>query len=370
MKILQLITSLRFGGAERLLTELAPRMAAAGATVRVLSVTSTMPLAAVLQRNAIEVRSLNCNATVYQAQTMMRAVRETAREIDGFRPDVIHSHLYLADLLARAAAPRAARLITTLHNIDQWWAQKSRLRSLAKTWADSWSASIRGTRAVAVSEPVATAALAALKLPEHRCRVIQNGVDAQRFAYHDRSLAAEPRIIQVGRFYPQKGHDTSLQAFAQLLKLQPSCRLQLVGDGPLLEQMHERASALGIRERVEFLGARSDVAELLAQAHVYWMPSRWEGLPLACLEAMATGLPVIASNVGAIPAVIADDVGHLIEPDRPAQLADLTARVLQDYAAACSMGRRAARKVADHYTIDNTARGYLNAYSDMMSDAW
>lgn len=370
MKVLQLITSLRLGGAERLLTEMAPRMVAEGATVRVLSVTSSMPLAEVLQRESIDVRSLNCDATIYQANSMLRALREVSREIETFRPDVIHSHLYLVDLMARLASPRTARLITTLHNIDRWWEQKGRLRSLAKTWADSWSASLRRTRAIAVSDPVASAAIAALKLPQHRCRVIQNGIDANRFAYRERMLSDEPVIIQVGRFYPQKGHDTALHAFARLLQTHPRSKLQFVGDGPLKDQLRQMASALGISEQVDFAGPRTDVSEWLARAHVFWMPSRWEGLPLACLEAMATGLPVVAAKVGAIPTIVADGAGRLIEPDQPEQLAQVTAALLQRYDEAKAMGRTASMKVNEHYTVESTTRGYLSAYEDMLSDAW
>lgn len=370
MKVLHVITSLKPGGAERLLTELAPRMSAAGADVRVLSVTSDMPLADVLERQSIGVRSLNCNATIYQANSVLGAVRDVGKEIDRFQPDVIHSHLYLADLIARLAAPRSARLITTLHNVDQWWSQKRRLRSLAKTWADAWTASLRATRAIAVSNPVAIAAASALGLPQHRCRVIENGIDAGCFSYVERSLPAEPVIIQVGRLSAQKGHDTALQAFAQLLRSHPGCRLRFVGDGPLADQLREAAKALGIVSRVEFLGARNDVSELLARAHVYWMPSRWEGLPLAILEAMATGVPVIATRVGAIPEILAGGLGHLIVPEQPAELAQVTAAILQDYTDAREMGRRASQKVAASYTVDSTTRGYLNAYSDMLSRAW
>lgn len=370
MKVLQLITSLGFGGAERLLTELAPRMAALGANVRVLCISSEMPLAEPLQRRSISVRSLNCDATIYQAGSVLRATREVAREIASFRPDVVHSHLYLADLLARLAAPRSARLITTLHNIDQWWAQRGRVRSTMKTWADAWSAAVRGTRAIAVSDPVATAAREALGLPGPRCRVIQNGIDIEHFAYRERALEPEPVIIQVGRFYPQKGHDVSLRAFAGLLQTRPRCRFRLVGEGPLEGELRAQAQQLGIGDRVEFLGPRTDVAELLARAHIYWMPSRWEGLPLACLEAMATGLPVIATHVGAIPRVVTSDVGHLIAPDQPEQLTQATDAILSDYDTALAMGRRASRRVGENHSVENTARGYLSAYSDLLSGAW
>lgn len=370
MKVLQLITSLRLGGAETLLSELAPRLQAQGAQVRVVSVTSTMPLAAVLRERGIEVRSLDCNATIYQGGSMLRALRQLRQEIETFRPDVLHSHLYLADLLARFAAPRGARLITTLHNVDQWWSQGRRLKSLAKTRADSWTAALRDTRAVAVSEPVATAALKALKLQPRHCRVIRNGIDAERFVCRERSLAEEPIIIQVGRFFPQKGHETALRAFSLLMRTWPRCRLWFVGDGPGESDLRALSGSLGIGDRVEFLGARSDVPELLGQAHIYWMPSRWEGLPLACLEAMATGLPVVASGVGALPTLLGGGAGCITQPDQPHELAAATESLLQSYDSASSMGRKAADRVLKHYSIQQTARGYLDAYSHLLGNTW
>lgn len=370
MKVLQLITSLRLGGAETLLSELAPRLQAQGAKVRVLSVTSTMPLADVLRERGVEVRSLDCNGTIYQSGAMIRALRELRNEIETFVPDVLHSHLYLADLLARAAAPRGARLLTTLHNIDQWWGQNRRVKSIAKTWADSWTATLRGTRAVAVSEPVAAAALKALKLPLRHCRVIQNGIDVERFAFCERQRSADPIIIQVGRFFPQKGHDTALRAFCELRQKWPRCRLWFVGDGPDESALRALSASLGIADQVEFLGPRSNVSELLRQAHVYWMPSRWEGLPLACLEAMATGLPVIASDVGALPSLLGGGVGYVTEPDRPDELAAATDAVLRDYDDALIVGRKAALRVRKNYSVQNTVRGYLDAYSQMLNNTW
>ncbi len=370
MRVLQLITSLTFGGAERLLTDLVPRMTASGVDVRVLCVTSTMPLAPLLEQQSISVASLHCNSSIYKMDAVMRAAREVTKLIEAFKPDVIHSHLYMADMLARLASPRGSRLVTTLHGIERWWEQKHRLRSRAKTRIDSVLASMRRTRAIAVSNSVAIAAHAALSLPREKCRVVPNGTDLGRFQFNRRVPTADPVIVQVGRLAPEKGHRTSLQAFARLLQTHPRCRLRLVGHGPLEGELRALASSLGIEGRVEFLGARPDVPELLASGHVFWMPSDSEALGIACLEAMATGLPVIATRVGGIPEIVTHDVGHLVAPGDPEQLSATTARLLENYPAALEMGRRASARVVARYSIDTTARDYLNAYSDMVRDAW
>jgi glycosyltransferase involved in cell wall biosynthesis len=116
----------------------------------------------------------------------------------------------------------------------------------------------------------------------------------------------------VGRFVDQKDHSLLLRAFA---RIQSPARLRFAGDGPLRHALESEVSQLGLRDRVEFLGPRLDIAQLLAQSHVFALATKWEGFPLSILEAMRAGLPVIASNAGGVSEAVSDgQTGYVVEP--------------------------------------------------------
>jgi glycosyltransferase involved in cell wall biosynthesis len=159
-------------------------------------------------------------------------------------------------------------------------------------------------------------------------------------------LDEDLRVISVARFAAPKDHETLLRAVAAA----PNVTLDLVGDGPEEDAAKRLAASLSLADRVRFLGRRTDVAELLAQAHLFALCSRSEGFPISTLEAMRAGLPVIVSNVGGAPEAVADGVsgivvhdntmeswaGHLTElagqPDRLRSMGDASrARYLQSF---------------------------------------
>lgn len=370
MKVLHIIPSLGYGGAERLLVDLLPRIAATGIDVQTLSVTSVNPLAPLLRQRSIVVGELGFQGTIYSLAALTRAAARARRVIELFQPDIVHSHLYLGDLVARLAAPGRVRLMTTLHAIDDWWEQHERLQSRLKTWLDRGLADWRATRAIAVSDAVADAATKASIVQPMRCRVVPNGIDERRFQYRSRTLREDPNIIQVGRFYTEKGHAIAIQAFRILLDSRPDARLTFVGSGPQEQSLKELAVRLGVRDRLKFLGERSDIPELLATAHVFWMPSLREGLGIACLEAMASGVPVVASRTGGLAEILSGDRECLVPPGDAPALARITAGILDDYSAALGgAGSRADRIVRD-YSVERTAAAYAFAYRDLLGGEW
>ena len=119
-------------------------------------------------------------------------------------------------------------------------------------------------------------------------------------------------LTMVARFEPQKDHPSLLKALARLRN--HAWRLELIGEGPLLERTRDLARSLGIADRVEFLGQRSDVAERLATSQVYVLSSNWEGFPRSILEAMRAGLPVVASDVAGVSEAVVDGVTGYVVP--------------------------------------------------------
>ena len=174
--------------------------------------------------------------------------------------------------------------------------------------------------------------------------MIGNGVDIERFA-----LEPDPvpnRIVAVGRLAHPKRTDLLVQAFASIRRAHPSAELQIVGDGPDRADVERRVRELGVQEGVRLLGDRDDVPELLSRSGCFVLASDYEGCPLAVIEAMAAGVPVVATGVGGVPELVEDGrTGFVVAPGDPQALAAAVERVLLDPEGARKMGE-AGRAIA------------------------
>jgi glycosyltransferase involved in cell wall biosynthesis len=202
---------------------------------------------------------------------------------------------------------------------------------------------------------------------------IPGSVNTERFqpALERRPDPAGPErdIICVARLDYAKGVDVLLHAWGRMLRepaewrahLKP--RLRLVGEGVCRAQMERIVAGLGIQDSVEFLGSRTDVVELLQQSWGFVMPSRWEGMPNALLEAMACGLPCVATRVSGSEDIISDGVnGLLVEPEQPAELAQALRRSIEDAELAQRLGREGRATVVRDYQLTTIVEQCLELY--------
>ncbi|MCC6848923.1 MAG: glycosyltransferase [Deltaproteobacteria bacterium] len=221
---------------------------------------------------------------------------------------------------------------------------------------------------IAISEGV-RAALVASGIDAARIHLVPSGVEAARFAAGPRA-AARARLALgdrtwvlavVGALEERKGHDVLLDALAR--DPDPGHVVLIAGDGTRAPALRARAAALGLADRVRFLGRVEDVAPLLAAADALVMPSRREGLGVAALEAMAAGLPVVASRVGGLPEAVVDgETGLLVPPGDAAALAAALARLAADPALAGRLGAGGAARAAARFSMAAMAEGTLAVY--------
>jgi glycosyltransferase involved in cell wall biosynthesis len=209
---------------------------------------------------------------------------------------------------------------------------------------------------------------------------IYNGVDVTRFPVASVQATAQarraigmpvgvPLVGSLGRLHPQKGFSDLLTAFAQVRQRVSSVRLFVAGDGELRDDLEAQARSLGIAAAVTFAGVRADVSEILAALDVFVLPSLWEGMPNAVLEAMAAGLPVVATAVGGTPEVVVDRVtGLLVPPQDPGALARAIERLLRDPGLRRTMGRAGRRRVERHFHIQETVRQVQDLYEALLRD--
>ena len=192
--------------------------------------------------------------------------------------------------------------------------------------------------------------------------VIPNGLDLNAFA--ERKTAGSVRtIITVANLRPEKNHETLLAAAAVLLRTRPGLRFQIVGDGPRRADLEELSHARGLGAHVEFLGHREDIPTLLAAADVFVLPSRSEAFPNGAIEAMAAGLPVVASNVGGLRDLIQNGrTGVLVPPGNPEALAGALQSLIDNPAGAEALGRAARSEVQRKYSFDRMIASFEDLY--------
>ncbi|HYT35360.1 MAG TPA: glycosyltransferase family 4 protein [Ktedonobacteraceae bacterium] len=207
---------------------------------------------------------------------------------------------------------------------------------------------------------------------------IPGSVDTQRFqpALERRPAPASPErdIICVARLDLAKGVDVLLHAWGRMLR-EPSAwrahlkpRLRLVGKGVCRAQMERIVAELGIQDSVELLGLRTDIVDLLQQSWGFVMPSRWEGMPNALLEAMACGLPCVATRVSGSEDIIADGVnGLLVEPEQPAEMARALRRIIEDTELAQRLGQEGRATVVRDYQLATIVEQCLQLYRSRLT---
>ncbi len=216
---------------------------------------------------------------------------------------------------------------------------------------------------VAVSEEERASGQAALGVAAARIVVNPNGVDVLRFR-PDGPVAprsGDPLIVSVGRLAPQRGPDIAVAALA--LMCTPRARLRLVGDGPERARIERRAAALGLAGRVELAGYRPDPAPDIRAADVVIVPSRYDGMALVVLEAMACGAAIVATRVSG--AACLDGAGILVQPEDPQALADAIDLLMSDPGLRRQLGDAARARVVDRYRLQCSLDGTLSLWREL-----
>lgn len=266
--------------------------------------------------------------------------------------DLVHSHSPLAAVGARRALGRRMRHVYTEHNVwsryhrATYWANAATFPRSQHVFAvsDHVRESIRypGPLRFRPMPPVETLHYGLDPAAMERWRGAPDGVRAELGIPAD-----APMAVTVANFKLHKGHEFLLEAARRVRRLVPGVRFVLVGTGALQEDLQRRARQLGLEESVVFAGFREDAPRVAAAGDVFVLPSLYEGLSIALVEAMALGRPSVVTAVGGQPEVIEDGVhGLLVQPRDPSSLARAVATLLLDRACRDRMGRAALRRAA------------------------
>jgi glycosyltransferase involved in cell wall biosynthesis len=283
------------------------------------------------------------------------------------RADVVHAHSSKAGFLTRLAAVARHRTRCTLFTPHGWsfWVAgglEGRAYLALERLGARWCRAI-----VAVSGAERDAGLAAGVGRFDQYRVIPNGVDLEPFLRDPRPHPG--RIAFVGRLRSPKRVDLALEALRIVREAIPEATLDIVGDGPLRGSLEKQADSLAIREHVRFLGTRSDLPEILQAAACFLFASDYEGCPLVVIEAMAAGLPVVATSVGGVPELVVDrETGLLVEPGNSGELASALQDVLSSPEKSRALGARGRERSRMLFSRERMVRDTCALYEEIATE--
>ncbi len=293
-----------------------------------------------------------------------RALLAIARLIRREAPDLVHAHTSKAGLLARLAARLTATPVVFTAHAWSFADGMPRLQRWISIPLERLAAAAAAGKIITVSE--ANTAMAMRRSIANTGTLVRiwNGVPD----VSGRALPGKRRsltLIMAARFAPPKDHLLLLRA---LVKVKGDWRLLLVGDGPTRSLVEKTALDLGLADRIEFLGLRGDIDELLTRADVFVLPSKWEGLPLSILEAMRAGLPVIATDVGGVAEAVTDGVtGYLTPPGDVVQLRDRIQQLIASPDLLPKMALSARRRYEQDFRIETMVQKTVAVYRQLVA---
>jgi len=369
VKILHLISSRGLYGAERVALDLCKSLKRYGCESIIGVIRNShnphLEVADEARKNSIDTVIFPC-----EAQLDVKLIFRIRKYASKNQINLIHCHGYKSNFYGLLASKKGIPIVTTNHN---WLTSHWKLRAYRRF--DSLL--IRYfTRIIAVSNGIKKEMLA-YGVPKEKIRVIDNGIDIARFrdmispeaVREEFGLKKELTIIgTIGNLGPEKGHVYLLRAAKDIVKNFESVKFFFVGDGPLRAYLKNEATQLGIGDNVTFTGFRTDIPNLLSIMDIFVLPSVKEGLPMVLLEAMAAKKAVVATRVGAIPKVVDNGNGILVEPRDAAGLQKAIVSLLTNEEKRRKYASAGYETVRIQFSSERMGSEYFDLYSELLGD--
>jgi glycosyltransferase involved in cell wall biosynthesis len=349
VRVVHMNMSHQMGGAEKLLVEFARHADREHFDLRFVSLGPRGLLANEIEACGWPVTALN------QPEGLRKwLVLRLAWLLHGWKTDLVHTHDPKA-IFYGAPAARLARLPAVVHTRHGQRYQASRTDNAVFRFLTCLV-----DRVVCVSHDSARLS-AGEGVARRRIVTIWNGIDVAKFGYVGPTPGGP--AVMVGRLSAEKDVGTLIRAVASVLQQEPEFQLALAGDGDCLADLRQLSADLGLGQQVQFLGEVRDIPGLLARASMLVLPSLTEGISLAVLEAMARGLPVVATRVGGNPELVVDgETGYLVPPQQPAWMAERMLDLIRQPELARTMGRRARDRVEANFRVADMVAKYEELY--------
>ncbi len=354
MRILHVITSLRTGGAEHLMVDLLPRLRDLGNEVDLLLFDGTRTaFYEELEKKGVKIYSLDIGSNVYNPCNIFKLIKHIRNY------DIVHTHNTACQLfapMARIIGNRKAKLVTTEHSSNNRRRGKWYLKLLDK-WMYKRYKSI-----ICISEQPAENLRNYIGDKENII-VINNGVDVEKFIQPIKDVSLQNCFVvtQVSSFNDAKDQETLIRAIKEL---PDNYRLRLIGDGYRRKDMEVLVDNLNMNNKVDFLGIRTDIPDLLRESDVNVLSSHWEGLSLSSIEGMASGRPFVASDVDGLQEIV-QNAGILFPHGDHQQLAKEIEKLCENPEYYKAVAKRCQER-AMHFDINIMAEKYNELYKSII----
>ena len=356
LSVCHIIDSLRYGGAERQFVNTLIHLPDVRKTAIILDANPTVGQLDKLLPDSVSVYGLGV-----RLRHLPQCIWKLSRLLKKLRVDVVHTHMYWSSLYGVPAA-RIARvpvIVTSEHGRNSWKNASQRWleRAVISRWSDM---------RVCVSEDILQIRRDVEGISADKLIYVPNGTGIPEPVERGDS---HPVVIgTVGRFVKEKDYVTLVRAAAHLRDMNRDFQLCLVGDGPLRPRIEQEIADLNLQKIVLLPGLQHDVSDWLRRFDVFVMSSIREGQPVALLEAMAHGLPVVATRVGGIPDTVKENwEGLLVDPSDPVALAKSLAELVDDSGRRRELGTRARQRVIGDFSIHKSCERYLKLYQRLLN---
>jgi len=362
VRVLSVIGNLMVGGTESYVARMAREIRKHGVDMEICALELEGPLLKSLEDGGVRVHGTPYASRMQQSNTLtlIRTVSAIRRIVAEGRFDIVHTYLFWSDVLGVSGARLAGcrRVIESRRSLHGWTHTPSAFFHGLEQVTNLFAHEVIANSKVALLD----AEVHEPWLPRNRT-VLYNGVDVDDYRPAQTRLDGPLRIVTVGVLAPRKGQEFAIEALAILIRSGVDAILDLVGSGPDETMLRRKASEAGVEDRVNFAGEQLDPRPYLAGADLFLLPSRQEGFSNALLEAMATALPIVATDVGGnAEAFIEGEGGRLVPPQQPAAMAAAIAELAKDRLKLSAMGRSNHRRVAERFSLEASARNLANWY--------
>ncbi len=366
IKILYFITGLKTGGAEIVLYNLVKEIDKERFEPIMISILSLTEVGEKIKKSGIPVLSLNAKFK-FNPFIFFRLLSILKKE----KPIILHTFLFHTDFLGRIVGKfcKVPIIISSIRNEYIGGSLRERLLQFTDKFADV---------VVIVSQKVEEKMIKARVVSPQKSIVIYNGIDINKFKFQDEEKRKEIRekfnlkesnkvLISVGRLFKAKGYPYLIEAIKILKEKYPEIVLLILGEGEEREKLEKLIRKDNLDKNIFLLGRKENVADFLNVADVFVLSSLWEGFPNVILEAMACGLPVVATNVGGVEEIIEDNVsGFLVEPKNPSALAKKIEFVLNlNSGKRKEIGKKGRKTIEEKFSLGKMIKSYENLYEKL-----
>ena len=353
MKVIQVIPNLYMGGAEIMCETLTLELVRNGVEVKIVSLYNyETPISQRLTKAGIEIVFLD------KKRGMDLSIIKKLKEIFEYeKPDVVHSHLN-AQKYAMIAAKQAAvpMRVHTVHSVAD-----KELSKIDKMLAKRFYKKQR-VIPIALSELIQQTIVNVYGISPASAPIILNGINLSNcLPKHDYSIGDTIKLLHIGRFSEEKNHKGLIDAFKIFHSFKPNSVLELIGNGNTFEEIQKYVAAQDLVSAVSFLGMKTNVYQYINAADIFILPSLYEGIPMTLIEAMGTGIPIVATNVGGIPNMLANNESALLTSVNSQEIADNLIRLSDDVELRKQLGQNALVR-SQEFSSREMARQYIKIY--------